>query len=183
MHINLNRNQDEFTEKEATHMQECRECRDEYEILQELMRSVQSIEEIKPSESNWQVIRQKVELKEQQSIKQEHLKNTMFSYRTLMTIAASTFSLAVGWLVWSNHQMQTQLDQMLLVNQQLEQQLENPEISTYEQAYFLKEIKGLDKELSKEGSKEETIRLLKIRSKLVLELYKIQKGESDVYSI
>jgi len=183
MHINLRQHADEYSVVESLHINQCEQCQTDIKTLDQLHQSAKEMPVIEPNELNWQSIKLRTENKKIIKLPQKNKINRPFIYQNLSALAASTFFIAVGWLVWNNHQLQNQLEQVLLTNQQLELKLVSPTTNTYQQVFFVKKINELDQKLQNVSSLEQQVTLLEKRTVLVLELYKTQQGISDVFSI
>lgn len=160
MHINLNRCNEELTDKEVLHLQHCQDCREDLNILNQLSESAKSTPLIVPQELNWQVIQRKMPVN-----KPKHLtkRTRSFLFQKISAIAASTFFIAVGWLVWNNYQLQAQLEQSLVQNQKLELQLEYGISLTFQQVHLLSELEQIEMALTQSIDAEDKVKLLKLR--------------------
>jgi len=182
MHIDLQSSKDKYTEAELLHLQQCNECLEDANSLELLQKSVPKIPRMVPSELNWQAIKERTthKIKEAEPVKVKATRP--YFMQQVMAIAASTFFIAVGWLVWNNHQLQSQLEQVLMVNQSLELQLAQDQIPTFRQAKLLNKVRAIEKNLIFVESQQEKLQLLKERQKLVKEMVRFQ-GETDEISI
>jgi len=182
MHINFQRTKDKYTEAELLHLQQCSQCMEDINSLEQLQQSAREIQVIVPDEMNWQAIKQRTANTEQVNSLSSLKKKRPFFFQQIMGIAASTFLVALGWLAWSNYQLQNQLEQVLIVNQSLERQLIQDEIPTFRQAKLLNKVRLIEEDLIYVQSQKEKLRLLKERQKLVAQMVRYQ-GEEDEISI
>ena len=183
MHINLQKNQADYTEKERLHLQQCYQCQEDIKSLEELNMSAKTIPLIIPEELNWQAIKRSLSSNEQIA-EQPNIRTTRsFLFQQIMGIAASTFFVAVGWLVWNNYQLQNQLEQVLMVNQSLELQLFENSSPTFHQASVLNKVRNIELQLSKSKKVEEKLILLNKRKSLIQEIVNTQKENDDAISI
>jgi len=182
MHINFQRTKDKYTEAELLHLQQCSQCIEDVNLLEQLQLSAKEIQVIVPDEINWQAIKQRTINTEQVNVQSNSKSKRPYFFQQIMAIAASTFLIAVGWLAWSNYQLQNQLEQVLLVNQSLERQLIQDEIPTFRQAKLLNKVRLIEEDLIYVQSQKEKLRLLKERQKLVAQMVRYQ-GEEDEISI
>jgi hypothetical protein len=182
MHINLQPNKEIYTEAELLHIQECSQCNEDIYAFDLLQESSSQMPLMVPDELNWQAIKRSINTNEQVAVQPITKTTRSFLFQKIMGIAASTFFIAVGWLVWNNHQLQTQLEQVLMVNQSLELQLARDQIPTFRQAKLLNKVRIIEENLIYAQSQQEKLHLLKRRQKLVAEMVRYQ-GEEDEISI
>jgi hypothetical protein len=180
MHINLRQNHDEYNEEELIHLQKCYQCQEDLKSIEQLYSSAKTLPLLVPEEFNWQVIQQKTIIKKQSKVES---KTRPFIYQQMMAVAASTFFIAVGWLVWNNHQLQSQLEQVLLVNQSLELQLYETKNPTFHQVNVLNEVRNIEIQLASAETKKQKLALLTARTKLIQEMVNAQNGEENAISI
>jgi hypothetical protein len=171
-----------LTKADEKHISQMVCDKEEQTIMSALTESSKVIDFSGPNEFNWLEIQRKIKPIIVTPTSAKKL-NFVPSYLNFFAVAASTIFVAMGWLVWSNHQLHNQLEQVLLTNQQLELKLVSPVINTYEQVFFVKKLNDLDQKLQHVNSLEQKVMLLQKRSALVLELYKTQQGVSNVFSI
>jgi hypothetical protein len=183
MHINIQQNQAEYTEKELLHLQQCYQCQEDIKSLEELKKSAELIQVIVPGELNWQAIKQRTSHKQKIVIKPKKHSARSLIVQQIMGIAASTFFLAVGWLVWNNYQLQSQLEQVLMVNQSLELQLFENTSPTFHQASVLNKVRNIELKLSQSKNVEEKLSLLNKRKSLIQEIVNTQEESDDAISI
>lgn len=171
-----------LTKTDKKHINQMVCDKEEQAIMSALTESSKVIDFSGPNEINWLEIQRKIQPIIITDVSVKKSKIVPF-YINFFAVAASTIFVAMGWLVWSNHQLHNQLEQVLLTNQQLEMKIINPEINSYEQVYFVKKLNDLDQKLQHVNSLQQKVMLLQKRSALVLELYKTQQGVSNVFSI
>jgi len=182
MHINFRHAHDEYSQTEIVHLQQCHQCQEDVKSIEQLTSAGQVMPTLIPDELNWQVIQQRTLKREQKPVTPATKKNRLFIYTKLMAIAASTFFIAVGWLVWSNYQLQSQLEQVLLVNQSLELQLFENSAPSFHQANVLNEVRNIELQLINEKSNKRKLALLTARKQLIQEIVNIQNGnENAIY--
>jgi len=182
MHINFQRTKDKYTEAELLHLQQCSQCMEDINSLEELQHSAKDIRVLVPDEMNWQAIKQRTTNAEQDKGGANTKSKRPYFIQQMMGIAASTFLVAVGWLAWSNYQLQNQLEQVLMVNQSLERQLIQDEVPSFRQAKLLNKVRLIEEDLIYVQSQKEKLKLLKERQKLVAQMVRYQ-GEEDEISI
>ena len=107
MHINFRQTNDEYTEAELLHFQQCHQCQEDLKTLEQLRASVNTIALIIPEEFNWQAIQQRTTKKARKKAQAKSKRTRLFLFKQLTAIAASTFFIAVGWLVWNNYHFST----------------------------------------------------------------------------
>jgi len=180
MHINLNRSNDAITEIEALHLQQCAQCREDLNYLKQLHDSAKLMQEIVPKELNWQVIHQKTLAKKQVAMKPN---NRSFISKQIIATAASTFFIAVGWLIWNNYQLQSQLEQVLFVNNQLEERLDKLGGTKFNVSNSFIKVLAIEKELSKATSIEIQMDLLRQREQLMRKIINMKESGEYEYSI
>lgn len=100
-----------------------------------------------------------------------------------ISMAASVFMVSMGWLMWSNYNLQIQLQQVVLANKHLELQFKQDSIQTYSQSGLITEIAELESKLYYSQSDKEMLSLLLVRKKLMQQIIERQKEESNEYSI
>jgi hypothetical protein len=182
MHVNFKQTHDKYSEAELLHLQQCYQCQQDAKSLEQLKKSATLIPIIVPEELNWQAIKQRTTAKKHVDIQPKSKVTRPYFFQQVIGIAASTFFIAVGWLVWNNHQLQSQLEQVLMVNQSLELQLAQDQIPTFRQAKLLNKVRLIEENLIYAQSQKEKLQLLKERQKLVAEMVRYQ-GEDDEISI
>jgi hypothetical protein len=182
MHINFQHTHDKYTEADLLHLQQCFQCQEDVKALDQLKESVNSIPVMVPEEFNWQAIKQRTIDKDHGAIQPKPKAARPYFFQQVIGIAASTFFIALGWLAWSNHQLQNQLEQVLMVNQSLERQLNEDQIPTFRQAKLLNKVRIIEENLIYVNSQNEKLQLLKARQKLVAEMVRYQ-GEKNEISI
>jgi len=100
-----------------------------------------------------------------------------------IAMAASVFMVSMSWLMWSNYNLQIQLQQVVLANKHLELQFKQDSIQTYSQSSLITEIAALESKLYFSKSEQEMLSLLLVRKKLMQQIIESQKEESHEYSI
>lgn len=183
MHINLQKNENEYTEAELLHIQQCDQCQDDIHSLEQLKKSAKVIKIMVPEELNWQAIKQRTTKIEQVMVQPKYKSTRSLLFQQVMGIAASTFFIAVGWLVWNNNQLQNQLEQVLMVNQSLELQLFENASPTFYQASVLNKVRSIEIQLTQSEDVKEKVVLLNKRKSLIQEIITIQKENDDAISI
>ena len=183
MHINLQQTYDKYSEAERLHVQECEQCQEDIKLLEQLKASANVMPVIIPEASNWQAIRRHTIDKKSVAIPRKIKRARPYFFQQFIGIAASTFFIAVGWLVWSNYQLQSQLEQVLMVNQSLELQLFDNATPTFHQAGVLNKVRNIELKLSQSTNAEEKLILLNKRKLLIQEIVNIQKENNDAISI
>jgi len=98
-------------------------------------------------------------------------------------LAASIVFAGFGWLVVNNYQLQSQLELVLQVNQNLELQLFENKLPSYRQTQLLNEVRLLESRLMNASSTKEKLTLLKRRQKLIADMVKSQQGNQYEFSI
>ncbi len=180
MHINKDKLTASLTAHEQAHLKSCQSCAFEYESLKQLTSSAETIELLQPPVSDWLAIQEKMS-KVQPAHKAKKTKRTPL-VQYFISAAASVTLIIVGWLSWNNHQLQNQLDQVLMVNVQLEQQLATHEFLTYQQSQLLLKVRKVEAQLVNEKQSTKKLLLLEQRSFLMTEMIN-DKGEEHEYSI
>lgn len=171
-----------LTKTDKKHINQMVCDKEEQAIMSALTESSKILDFSEPNEINWLEIQRKIKPIIVTNTVNKKPKIVPF-YINFFALVASTICIAMGWLVWSNNQLQNQLEQVLLTNQQLELKLVSPIINTYEQVFFVNKLNDLDQKLQHVNSLQQKVMLLQKRSALVLELYKTQQGVSNVFSI
>jgi len=175
MHVNKSRLGGILLPIEETHITNCEECAYEHQILNCLIKDAEEIELTTPPMSDWLAIKARIEKKKK--------RNQTSIGQVLFGVAASTFFLAAGWLLWSNYHLQSQLEQVILANQYLELELEQEQSPTFRQATLLTEISGVEYKLYHSKSEKEKLMLLKAREKLMKKIVEQQKEAHHEFSI
>lgn len=182
MHINLRQADDGYSGTELIHLQQCELCQNDLKILELLQDSTKTLPLIVPEEMNWQVIQQRLIVKDTLKEKKQSKITKLFFYKQIMAVAASTFFIAVGWLVWNNYQLQTQLEQTLVLNQQLEiqLQLEYGSSLTFQQVHLLTELEQIDIALSKAVSVKGKVSLLNLRYEKLVKINQKKEVSNEI---
>lgn len=179
MHINKNTLTEPLTSTEKAHMNSCQQCTYEYEALSQLHNSVEQIELIPPPQSDWLEIQQRMANKAKVKAK---VKLTS-PIQWFISVAASAFIVAVGWLAWSNHHLQGQLEEVLYVNQMFELQLMQDSIPTFQQSQLQSQIRTVELLLIDAKTPKEKLSLLKARQKIIAEMVINTQGVQHEFSI
>lgn len=174
MHITSDRLTQSLTKIELMHIESCTQCKTEREKLKALRLSANQISDMQPPDDMWAMIEKNIP-----TAKKEHSKFKQF----LMATAASFFVAAIGWLMWSNYQLQGQLQQVLFANQQLDLQMKYEKKPTVFQVKLLNKMNNLEQQLINVKTEKDKIELLNARYKLMKTLVEYQKGENREYSI
>ena len=180
MHINFSQIGKNINEIELAHIQQCDECKNQYQLLSQLYQDAHIQPTINPPEEVWLKICATRNNNRSNENKQQTKKS---QWQWLIGLAASTLFFTVTWLAWNNYQLQFQLEQVLLVNQGLEIQLIQNQVPSYRQAQLLLEVRKIELNLSNSKSKKEKLALLKQRYSLMSEMVKENQGNKYEYSI
>ena len=180
MHINSDQLGKELDYEQQEHLSACPQCLIEHETMRTLFQQAEEQILIEAPKEAWQNI----------AVRRENIKvvkleqRARFSpFRWPVGVAASAFFLSVSWLMWSNHQLQTQLEQVLAVNQTLEIQLMQGSTPTFYQTQLLSKIRWIELQLAEANTPKEKILLLKQRQKIMAEMVEHKQGKSYEYSI
>jgi len=174
MHINSDRLIELLTEVELLHIENCSMCRSEREKLMALKIAANQLTLIQPPEQTWDALQSNYS---SPVSKKTHVKQWLFSS------AASMFFVAVGWLMWSNSQLQNQLEEILLVNMMLEDKINYGQKATYQQATFVKALRELDLTLYQAKTTEEKINVLLKKRVTIQQHLSKPKGDDYEFSI
>lgn len=110
--------------------------------------------------------------------------SSIFSWRkSFIKLAASVCVVSISWLLWNNHALKTELDEVLQVNRLLEGQLMKTNMPTFQQTQLLSEIRIIELALSEAMTTKEKIVLLKKREKLMQTMVYKKQGQRYEYSI
>jgi len=175
MHINKNTSAEPLTSAEKQHLKSCQQCSYEQEALTRLSTAVEQIELLPPPQNDWLAIQQRMTNKSK-------IKHTS-PIPWFISVAASVTFIAVGWLAWSNHHLQGQLEQVLQVNQSLEMQLIQGSTPTFHQTQLLSKIMLIEMRLAKATSAEEQLLILKERQEAMTKLVINKQGKQHEFSI
>ncbi|WP_206483172.1 hypothetical protein [Thalassotalea sp. G2M2-11] len=111
-------------------------------------------------------------------------KNKVFSSKPLIyATAASIMMLSISWLMWSQHQLQRQLDEVLVINMMLEDKLNNESHITFQQAALVEVLREIDEELYQASSAKEKIKILQKRRQVIQQHFVQSKGDENEFSI
>ncbi|MCO4822740.1 MAG: hypothetical protein KC469_11780 [Flavobacteriaceae bacterium] len=174
MHINSDRLIESLTEVELMHINNCTQCAMERQKLVALKISANQINVEKPPNLAWENIAKSLPVDKK---KNNRIKEIVYA------CAASFFMVSVGWLMWSNYQLQGKLEQVLFANQHLELQLKHEQHPSFYQAKLLSQINQLEHKLIKAQNEKEKLSLLNTRYKLMKKMVDNQKGINREYSI
>jgi len=174
MHIASDRLRSKLSEIELRHLNQCAECNSDYQLLTQLTDSAENSDLINPPDLVWQKI--------QYSMANKHQPQKTV-WRQLSVLAASIVFAGFGWLVVNNYQLQSQLELVLQVNQNLELQLFENKLPSYRQTQLLNEVRLLESRLMNASSTKEKLTLLKRRQKLIADMVKSQQGNQYEFSI
>jgi hypothetical protein len=177
MHINQNRLTQQLSKEETVHIEECEQCRDEYNLLLQLKSSAEEIPLLSPNDANWQAIEKRIAYKTDKQPRKSSI-----SY-TLLATAASILLIAGGWLIGSNYQLQRQLDQVLLVNHDLEEKLSQLGGTQFGASLSFMQIIALEEKLKEKNSNDIKLKLLKERENMINKMVLIKKEGEYEYSI
>ena len=183
MHINLRQHNDAYTAAELVHIQQCSQCQEDVSTLEKLQQSAELVPEIVPEALNWQAIKQRTINKQTTSTKPKSIFNRPFIFQQLIGVAASTFFIAVGWLVWNNHQLQNQLEQMLVINSALEEKMFSQIEVSFQQVTLIEKLRDIDSELLQAQTNVEKVTVLQKRQAILKSHINTLKGNSHVFSI
>jgi hypothetical protein len=175
MHINKNTLVEPLTSAEKSHLKSCQQCTYDQETLYRLNSAVEQIELLTPPEGDWLAIQQRMANKTK-------VKRTS-PIRAYMSIAASILVISVGWLAWTNHHLQGQLEQVLQVNQSLEIQLIQGSTPTFQQTQLLSKIMLIEMRLAKATTTEEQLLILRERQEAMTKLVISKQGKQHEFSI
>ncbi|GLX78873.1 hypothetical protein tinsulaeT_22130 [Thalassotalea insulae] len=167
MHINSDRLKESLTELELRHIEQCTQCATERTKLMALTVSAKHIEIMQPPAAVWQDISRNVKAK----------KYSMFR-RFLYSSAASVFFAAVTWLMWSNYNLQQQIEDVLLVNMMLEDKVNFEQRITFRQAALVEQLRNLDGELYQATTTKEKLDILQKRKELIQQ-HLLSTGEDE----
>lgn len=180
MHINFSQIGKNINEIELAHIQQCDECKNQYQLLSQLYQDAHTQPMINPPEEVWLKI---AATRNNNRLNKNQQPTKKSRWPWLIGLAASTLFFTVTWLAWNNYQLQFQLEQVLLVNQGLELQLTQNQAPSYRQAQLLLEVRKVELNLSHNKSKKEKLALLKQRHALMSEMVKENQGATYEYSI
>ncbi len=175
MHINKNTSVEALTSADKKHLTSCPQCTDEHETLTRLNDAVEKIELLTPPQSDWLAIQERMANKTK-------VKRTS-PIQAYISIAASILIITVGWLAWTNHHLQGQLEQVLQVNQSLEIQLIQDSTPTFQQTQLLSKIMLIEMRLAKATTTEEQLLILKERQEAMTKLVTHKQGKQHEFSI
>lgn len=101
-----------------------------------------------------------------------------------LSLAASVLLMSMGWLIWSNYHLQSQFEQVLVLNQQLEQQLAFSTLPQYQKTQLITQLNRLNILLIASETTGEKIEILKTRRNIIAQLIKRkQQGKEHEFSI
>lgn len=187
MHIDFSKYPDRLNHQQKLHLEQCEDCLLDYQHLFELNKASKSIQLELPDESNWQNIQQKLANRGiTNNSRVSHLptkSRNKIVYQKLLAMAASIFFVSVGLLAWNNHQLQNQLEQVLMVNQSLELQLLKNSLPTIRQTRLLLSIRDIEEQLQFVNTTKEKLTLLKARRQLIAAMVDLQQGAQNEISI
>jgi hypothetical protein len=183
MHINLRQHNDAYSAAELVHIQQCNQCQEDLSTFKKLQAAAKKMPEIVPEVLNWQAIKQRTINIEQTAIKAKPKLNRTYLFQQFIRVAASTFFIAVGWLVWNNHQLQNQLEQMLVINSVLEEQVITQIEVSFQQVALIETLRDIDSELLQAQTKIEKVAVLQKRQVILKNHINTLKGSSHVFSI
>ncbi len=172
MHINSDRLIESLTELELRHIEQCTQCATERAKLMALTVSAKHMEVMTPPAAVWQDLSRDVKAK----------KHSMFR-RFFYSSAASIFFAAVGWLMWSNYNLQQQIEDVLLVNMMLEDKVNFEQRITFRQATLVEQLRSLDVELYQATSTQEKLDILQKRKELIQQHLLSMGEDSNEFSI
>lgn len=172
MHINSDRLIESLTEVELMHINNCTQCAMERQKLVALKISANQINVDKPPNLAWENIAKSLPVDKK---KNNRIKELIYAF------AASLFMVSVGWLMWSNHSLQNQLQQVLIANQVLELQLKQE--ANIQQPSLLLEVKAVESNLYHSNNTHHQLQLLKARQRLLQQIVERQAGEQHEFSI
>ncbi|MCJ8273562.1 MAG: hypothetical protein MJK04_29695, partial [Psychrosphaera sp.] len=162
MHIEQNRVNQPLTELEKQHLQQCDECQAQQQLLAQLTNSAAELELVTPPAQSWQVIKASMNQPKAPQLVQSSTTTKPY-WHNVTAIAATVMLTMFGYLMWNNFQLQSQLEQVLQVNQSLEQQLDQKDVPGIYQADLLLQVRGVEQALDKAKSKAQKLAQLKQR--------------------
>lgn len=186
MHIEQHKITQPLSEQESVHLQQCAQCRDLLDTLTQLRQAADELPLITPPPQSWQQI--KASMAQPQVIATPATVTQLSvwqvsPWQSLGAMAATVMLSAFGWLMWSNYQLQGQLEQVLQVNQTLELQLDQQHIPDFQQAELIQQVRHLEKALEQTDSKAQKLKLLTQRQQLVADLLEAQNEVQHEFSI
>ncbi|MCO4822743.1 MAG: hypothetical protein KC469_11795 [Flavobacteriaceae bacterium] len=151
-------------------------------LMHQAKKELEPNKQIQPPEELWQKINSQIKMIDNED------KASSFSIKRKLSIgvfstAASLFLVSMVWLMWSNHQLQNQLKQVIITNQYLELQLEKENTPSYYQTKLITQIRELENELLFSHDDKEMLSLLIARKKIMQKIVELQKEENHEYSI
>lgn len=178
MHINSDRVKESLTAIELKHIERCTQCHLERQKLMALTLSAKNMPNIEPPEQVWQRLRQRP------NYNINHKRRSAKPIKqSLLSVAASMFFVAVGWLAWSNYSLQNQLEDVLLVNMMLESEISFGSNISYQQATLIDALRKLDLDLYNAKNNQEKLTVLKKRREMILQHLSAPKGDNNEFSI
>jgi len=176
-------NPQKLTEEEKLHLDSCKENQAFSENIKQLQQSANEIIIEHPEEFNWRKINDRLNnTKPTVIIKAQPVKNRPY-VKQFLSMAATVTLVSIGWLGWSNYQLQNQLAVALKINQRIELQLAKYTQPRLAQVYLLQDISVVEQKLTTEKSLKNKIALLNERSLLMKQVLEYQQGDSYEFSI
>lgn len=103
--------------------------------------------------------------------------------KSIIKLAASVFFVSISWLMWNNHALKAEMNEVLQVNRLLEKQLMESSMPTFRQTQLLFEVRQIEIALSEAETTKEKLILLKEREKLMQAMIFKKQGHRYEYSI
>ncbi|WP_206483175.1 hypothetical protein [Thalassotalea sp. G2M2-11] len=175
MHITSDRLTESLSDIELLHIQSCTQCKIERQKLMALKVSANQMSLMSPSDEVWQQLAKQLPVKKKKSFS---IKS--FTYAS----AASLMMLSIGWLMWSQHQLQQELEAVLVLNNKLEEQLYKADVPAYNQVLIMHDLSEINSRLVGTKSTKEKIEILDRRSKLIQQYFaQLEQEKDDLFSI
>jgi len=183
MHIDFSICDEPLTAEQKSHIDQCEDCRLDYQNLTELERAGNQIQLELPDEDNWRNISNKLTTSKLTVMAEAKQRKSRPYIKHFLAMAASVSFVFIGWMGWSNYHLQSQLDQALLANQFLEEQLNNSQAITYKKAVLVESLRSLDSELYDAETVREKLILLEKRQQVINSYISNKQGRDYVFSI
>lgn len=173
-HINEWELLSELTLKQRLHLKQCDYCQENKQLIEQVTSDSNKIKFETPPAQVWQKI-------------SKTRQPTAINKRTgwhLMTASAATIMLAIfGWLSWNNYLLQTQFNEVLVMNQLLEKQLTSTHSMHFSETRLLDDLIVIEQKLLNANKLSEKVDILNERKLQINKIILLQKGKSNEYQI